>query len=217
MSSHCSRKVNPPKSKKLIIFDIESVLLDAEFLPNLAKLVGKGEEAHSITMKGIRGEIKWEDGLMQRIELVRGVGHKEAMKVADSMPYMSGAKEACEELKRKGYILVGVTGGFLFADRVKKELGFDYMITNELQFNNGVLAGVKHLRVRPSNVQGLEEVLESVGARKEHTTAVLDGANNMKLFEYADIKVAFNAQPVVKKYADVVIDKKDVKELLKHL
>jgi phosphoserine phosphatase len=136
-------------NKKIAIFDIESVLLDAEFLPLLAKRVGKWKLVHDITLKGIRGEIKWEDGLRQRIETLKGAKQEVVAEIADSLPYMKGARELCSELKRRGYTLIAVTGGFtIFAERVKRELGFDHLFANQLVFNDGELVGVKPLTVK---------------------------------------------------------------------
>jgi phosphoserine phosphatase len=204
--------------RKIAIFDIESVLLDAEFLPMLAERAGKGKEVHEITVQGLRGEIKWEEGLRRRIELLKNVSEEEARKVADSMPYMKGAREVCEELKRRGYVLIGVTGGFtIFSERVKKELGLDYLFSNQLTFNEGKLHGVAPLTVRSDRVEGLEDLLVKLGAKKENVVAVVDGANDMKLFRYAGTRIAFNAQPIVKEVANVIVDGNDLREIMKYL
>lgn len=205
-------------NRKVAIFDIESVLLDGEFLPMLAEKVGRGKEVHEITMQGLRGEIKWEDGLKRRIELLKGVSEEEARKIADSMPYMNGAREVCEELKRRGYVLIGVTGGFtIFSERVKEELGLDYLFSNQLVFNDGGLQGIAPLTVKSDRVEGLEELLVKLGAKKENVVAVVDGANDMKLFRYAGTRIAFNAQPIVKEVANVVVDGKDLRKIMKYV
>jgi phosphoserine phosphatase len=205
-------------SKKVAIFDIESVLLDAEFLPLLAERVGKKKFVHEITLKGIRGEIKWEDGLRQRIEALKGVKQEVAAEIAESMPYMKGAHEVCEELKRRGYMLIGVTGGFtIFADRVKRELGFDHIFANQLAFNNGKLVGVEPLKVKSDSVDGLEKLLVKLRVKKDDVVTVVDGANDMKLFRYASVKIAFNAQPIVKEVSNVVVDEKDLTKILENI
>ncbi|MFQ6085957.1 MAG: phosphoserine phosphatase SerB, partial [Candidatus Bathyarchaeia archaeon] len=200
------------------IFDIESVLIDSEFFPLIAKLVGKEDWVTEITMKGIRGEIRWEEGLKERISIVKDVTYKDVLRVINEMPYMPGAKEACRELKRRGYILIGVTGGFSpLAERVKRELDFDYVFSNELAFNEGKLSGLKKLNVTSRNVNGLESTLSQIGAKKQDILAVVDGANDMKLFKYAGLSIAFNAQPIVKEHADVVIDEKDLRGILEYI
>jgi phosphoserine phosphatase len=205
-------------SKKVAIFDIESVLLDAEFLPLLAERVGKEKFVHEITLKCIRGEIKWEDGLRQRIDALKGIKREVADEVADSMPYMKGAREVCRELKRRGHVLIGVTGGFtIFADRVKNELGLDYLFANQLTFNDGELAGIEPLKVKSNSVDGLEKLLVKLKVKKDDIVTVVDGANDVKLFRYASIKIAFNAQPIVKELSNVIVDEKDLTKILEHL
>ncbi|MEM2878445.1 MAG: phosphoserine phosphatase SerB [Candidatus Hadarchaeales archaeon] len=203
---------------KIAIFDIESVLLDGEFLPKLAERFGKGKEVHHITLRGLRGEIKWEDGLKERIELLKGVSEDEAKKVADSMPYMKGAKEVCSELKKKGYVIIAVTGGFtIFSERVKRELGIDYLFSNELIFNDGALHDIAPLKVKSDRVEGIEELLVSLGAKKENVVAVVDGANDMKLFRYAGTRIAFNGQPIVREVANVIVNSKDLRDIMKYI
>jgi len=106
----------------LVIFDVEGVLLDAEYLPLLAKLVGKEKEIMDITVQGIRGEIPWEEGLLKRVDALRGIDYDKALEIALSMPLMKGAKEACQKLKRAGWRLLAVSGGFtIITDRLKDE------------------------------------------------------------------------------------------------
>lgn len=207
-----------PMAKKVAIFDLESVLLDAEFLPLLAERFNKSKLVHEITIRGLRGEIKWEEGLQQRIDVLKGADYKTALEVANSMPYMKGAHEVCSELKRRGYVLIGVTGGFtIFSERVKKELGLDYLFTNKLVFNNGGLSGIEPLTVTSNRVVGLEELLVKMKVKKDDVLAVVDGANDMKLFRYARLRVAFNAQPIVKEVANVIIDEKDLTKILNYV
>lgn len=202
----------------ILLSDVEGVLLDAEFLPNLADRQGEGEVIRDITEKGIGGEISWEDGLNKRIEILRGTSYEDALQVGEDMPYMTGAKDLCGELKERGYIQIAVTGGFtLFSDRIKEELGLDYMISNELKFEDGRLAGIKELRVKEDKIDKLEEILRKEGAEKKEVVAVADGANNLKLFEHADKKIAFNAQPIIEEHADIVVGSKDLREVLKYI
>lgn len=126
----------------IVIFDVEGVLIDGEFLPELARVVGREKEVAEITLKGIRGEIDWEEGLRQRIELVKGIEYKDCLSVANRLPLVNGAAEMTERLRGLGCILVGVSGGFsLLGKRVKEELGFDHVFSNELVFHDGRLAG----------------------------------------------------------------------------
>jgi len=201
----------------LIIFDIEAVLVDGEFLPELAKSVGKEREVMEITLKGIRGEIKWEEGLKERIGILKGVRYEDALEVARSMRLMKNAEEAVGKLKDLGFILIGVTGGFsILANRVKRQLKLDYVFSNEMIFDDGRLTGIK-LNVNSNKAIALEELIKKLGIGKEETIAVVDGANDLKLFDLAKLKIAFNAQEIVKRRADVVVDEKDLMRLIPYV
>ena len=134
------------------------------------------------------------------------------------MPFMKGAFSLCEELRKKGYTLIGVTGGFtIFADRVKEELGLDYMISNELDFDDGKLAGLKKLNVNCDYIEGLKDILEKEKSGGKKVYALADGANNLKLFELADKKIAFNYQPIIERHSDIVIESRDLKDVLNYV
>ena len=127
----------------LIIFDVEGVLYDAEYLPILAEKLGKENEIWEITKQGIQGVINWEEGLRTRVGALRGLDYETCMQVAAELPIMTGAKEACQALKDAGWKLMAVSGGFtIMTDRLKTELGLDYVYSNELVFKDGKLDDV---------------------------------------------------------------------------
>lgn len=198
----------------LVIFDVEGVLLDAEYLPLLAKLVDKEKEIMDITVQGIRGEIPWEEGLLRRVDALRGIDYDKALEIALGMPVMKGAKELCQKLKRAGWRLLAVSGGFtIITDRLKEELGLDYIASNELIFKEGKLSGVD-INVNSDKANAIAKVIRKWDEKKEDIVAVVDGANDLKLFNIAGLRVAFNAQSVVKEKADVTIDEKDLTLLI---
>ena len=97
-----------------------------------------------ITKRGIQGVINWEDGLRTRVAALRGLDYETCRKVADGLPIMTGAKEACRVLKNAGWRLMAVSGGFtIMTDRLKDELGLDYVFSNELIFKDGKLDDVR--------------------------------------------------------------------------
>lgn len=198
----------------IVVFDVEGVLVDGELLPSLARLVGREEEVARITLKGIRGEIVWEEGLRERIRLLRGLSYEDCKRVADSLPFMEGAKQMVKDLKEMGAILVGVSGGFtILTSRVKAELGLDHVFSNELVFHDNRLIGYG-LLVNTNKTQILRTAFGEI-LEREFKVAVVDGANDLDLFNIADLKIAFNAQPIVKERADVVVEKKDLREVSK--
>ncbi|MGI0089734.1 MAG: phosphoserine phosphatase SerB, partial [Nitrosopumilaceae archaeon] len=166
----------------LAIFDVEGVLLDAEYLPILAEKINKQDEIWEITRKGIEGVINWEEGLRTRINTLKGISYDTCKEVADSLPIMTGAKETCRALKAAGWKLLAVSGGFsIMTDRLKEELDLDYIFSNELIFKNGKLDGVK-VRVDSDKSKSAMIKVKEWKEKKENIVAIVDGANDIKLF-----------------------------------
>ncbi|MBI1829121.1 MAG: phosphoserine phosphatase SerB [Thaumarchaeota archaeon] len=198
----------------LAIFDVEGVLLDAEFLPILAEKINKQDEIWEITRKGIEGVINWEEGLKTRINTLRGIDHETCKAIADSLPIMTGAKEVCRALKAAGWKLLAVSGGFtIMTDRLKKELGLDYVFSNELLFKDGKLDDVV-IRVDSDKAKSAIIKINEWKEKKENIVVVVDGANDIKLFNICGLGVAFRAQDVVKDLATVTLEEKDLSLLI---
>lgn len=198
----------------LAIFDVEGVLLDAEFLPILAEKVNKQDEIWEITRKGIEGVINWEEGLKKRIELLRGIDFDICKEVSDSLKIMTGAKEACRALKSAGWKIMAVSGGFtLMTDRLQKELDLDYVYSNELIFKNGKLDGVT-IHVDSDKAKSAIVKIKEWNEDKKNIVVVVDGANDVKLFGICGLGVAFRAQDIVKDLATVTLEEKDLSKLI---
>ena len=202
----------------LIIFDVEGVLLNAEYLPVLAQVMGpkKEKEIWDITNAGIRGEINWEEGLRRRVHALRGIHYEDAKKIGESLPLMPGAKELCSALKKAGWKMIAVSGGFtIITDRLKADLGIDKIFSNDLVFKDGLLDNVI-MHVTSDKAAAVRDTIREWGIRKEDTVVVVDGANDLKLFALAGFTVGFCPVDVVRKKADETIDQRDL-SLLLHL
>jgi phosphoserine phosphatase len=202
----------------LIIFDVEGVLLNAEYLPVLAQVMGpaKEKEIWDITNAGIRGEINWEEGLRRRVQALRGIKYEDAKKLAEGLPLMPGAKELCVALKKAGWKMIAVSGGFtIITDRLKADLGIDKIFSNELLFKDGKLDSVT-MHVTSDKAAAVRDTIKEWGIRKEDIVVVVDGANDLKLFAIAGFTVGFCPVDVVREKADETIDKRDL-SLLLHL
>ena len=198
----------------LAIFDVEGVLLDAEFLPILAEKINKQDEIWAITRQGIEGKINWEDGLKKRIELLRGIDYETCKEVSDSLKIMTGAKEACRALKAAGWKIMAVSGGFtIMTDRLKKELDLDYVFSNELIFKDGKLDGVT-IDVDSDKAKSAIIKVKEWKEEKKNIVVVVDGANDIKLFNICGLGVAFRAQDMVKELATVTLEEKDLSKLI---
>ena len=202
------------RNQLLIIFDVEGVLYDAEYLPLLAEKLGKENEIWEITKKGIQGAINWEEGLKTRIEALKGLDYDTCQSVADDLPIMTGAKEACRVLKAAGWKLMAVSGGFtIMTSRLQKELGLDYIFANELLFKNGKLDGVK-ISVDSNKAKSAKIKIAEWKEDKENITCVVDGANDIKLFDVCELGIAFRAQDLVKDLATTTLEEKDLSKII---
>lgn len=204
--------------KMLVIFDVEGVLLNAEYLPVLAQIKGPETEKKiwDITNAGIRGEINWEEGLRRRVHALRGIDFEDARRIGESLPLMPGAKELCTALKAAGWKMIAVSGGFtIITDRLRQDLGIDRIFSNELVFKDGKLEDVV-LNVTSDKAAAVRSTITEWGIRKEDIVVVVDGANDLKLFALAGFTVGFCPVDVVREKADESIDKRDL-SLLLHL
>ena len=198
----------------LVIFDVEGVLFDAEYLPLLAEKINKEDEIWEITKKGIQGEINWEEGLHTRVNALKGMDFEICEKVAQSLPIMTGAKEACRILKAAGWKLMAISGGFsIMTKRLQKELDLDYVFSNELIFKEGKLDDVT-IDVDSDKAKSAMLKIKEWGENKEDIVVVVDGANDIALFDICGLGIAFRAQDKVKDLANVILEEKDLSGIL---
>lgn len=200
----------------LVIFDVEGVLLNAEYLPVLAKLMGpeKEKEIWDITNKGIRGEIDWEEGLKQRVHALQGIEYNDAYEIAQNLEIMPGAKQLCSFLKKSGWKMVAVSGGFtIITDRLVKELELDKIYSNKLIFKDNKLEGVD-ITVTSDKSLSVKSFIDENGFTKDEVVVVVDGANDLKLFNLSSFTVGFCPVDIVRKKASFVIDNKNLAELI---
>ncbi len=198
----------------LVIFDVEGVLFDAEYLPILAEKLNKEKEIWEITKKGIQGEINWEEGLKTRVDLLKGIDYETCKEVSDSLPIMTGAREACRALKQAGWKIMAVSGGFtIMTDRLKEELDLDYVYSNELKFSDGKLGGV-NIIVDSDKAKSARIKIEEWNVKKEDIVVVVDGANDIKLFDICGLGIAYRAQDLVKDLATVTLEEKNLAKII---
>jgi phosphoserine phosphatase len=198
----------------LAIFDTEGVLIDGEFLPELAKVVGKEEEIWEITKKGISGEIEWEKGLIERINELKGVSYNDCKRVSDDMPIMEGAKETFDELRKLGFKTLTVSGGpDILINRIKEELQIDYAFSNKLIFGEEKLQGVDVI-VGSDKTIPIKDTIEMMKKQKEDIVITVDGANDIKLFDLAGLRISFNGTELINEKSDSIVNKKDLREIM---
>lgn len=200
----------------LAIFDVEGVLLNAEYLPVLSQLMGpeKEEEIWRITKQGIRGEINWEEGLRKRVSALKGTSFEDAKRIGENLEIMPGAKELCSSLKRAGWRMIAVSGGFsIITDRLKGDLGLDKIFCNELIFENGKLVDLK-MNVTSDKAAAVMPAIKDWRVNRSDTVVVVDGANDLSLFDIAGYTVGFCPVEKVKERSDAVLEMRDLSLLL---
>ena len=200
---------------KLLILDMEGVLVDGEYLSELAKVAGNYDAVEEIAKRGIEGKIDWKHGLKERISLLTGMKYEDCLRVANNMKLVKGAKEFVDEVKDLGIKVGVITGGFeILANKIKRQLGLDFAIANKLVFKHNTLAGVE-MRVSDDNKhEHLMKIAKELGVALENVVAVGDGANDLRMLRTAGLGIGFNATEVVRRNVKVVVDADDLRALL---
>jgi phosphoserine phosphatase len=174
----------------------------------------KEKEIWDITIKGISGEINWEEGLKQRVHALRGIDYNRAYEIAQSLEIMPGAKQLCSFLKKSGWKMVAVSGGFtIITDRLVEDLELDRIFSNNLIFKDNKLHDVE-ISVTSDKSLSVKSYIQESGFTKEEVIVVVDGANDLKLFNLSSFTVGFCPVDIVRKKADVVIDRKNLADLI---
>jgi len=203
---------------KLAVFDFDSTLMDGETIDFLARELGFEDEVASITNRAMAGELDFFDSLVERVALLKGLQESRVDEICQSLPLMPGAKEAVQGLKEMGYRVVCFSGGFRNAtEPLGKELGIDADFSNYLHAKDGILTGLVGGEMMFSDSKGkmIERLQGLLGVSKENSIVIGDGANDLSMFKYAGVSVAFCAKPILKEAATDIVDKKDLREVIK--
>jgi phosphoserine phosphatase len=196
------------KNRKLVVFDMDSTLIQAEVIVELAKLAGVGEQVNKITESAMRGEMDFKESFRKRVALLKGIKQEQLLKISKNLPLTDGADLVTKTLRGLGYKLGILSGGFTFVgEYLKDQLGFDYMYANKLDIKDGVVTG----KVVGDIVDGekkailLRQIAQKENLALEQTIAVGDGANDLPMISIAGLGVAFNAKPIVRQNASNAI------------
>jgi phosphoserine phosphatase len=192
------------RNRRLVAFDMDSTLIEAEVIDELAKRAGVGAEVAAITERAMRGELDFTDSFTRRVALLKGLPESVLAEVADQLPLTEGAQRLIDTLRRLGYKTAILSGGFTYFGRwLQQRLGIDHVHANELEIENGRVTG----RVLPPVVDGLRkaELLRQIAAQErislDQVIAVGDGANDLPMLNLAGLGIAFRAKPMVKESA----------------
>ncbi|ADG94506.1 phosphoserine phosphatase SerB [Arcobacter nitrofigilis DSM 7299] len=205
---------------KLAVFDFDSTLMDGETIDFLAKPLGLEEKVAKITEEAMAGRLDFFESLIERVALLKGLENSLAVDICKSLPLMPGAMETVAKLKEKGYKVVCFSGGFRIGTTPAKEkLGLDADFSNILHHKNGILTGLVggDMMFGFSKGDMIQRVQAMLGVSKENTLVAGDGANDVSMFPYADKRVAFCAKDILKKEANIIVDTKDLTQILEHI
>lgn len=202
---------------KLAVFDFDSTLMEGETLEFIAKEYGIEKLMKEITLSAMEGKTDFFESLTKRVALLKGAKEEKINEICKNLPYTKGATETIAELKKAGYKVVCFSGGYETATIPAQQiLGYDAQFSNILHFKNGEMTGHVGGEMMFGDSKGkmLKRLQTLLNIGEEDTMTVGDGANDLSMFKFAKTKVAFCAKPVVRENANVIIENKDLTEIL---
>jgi phosphoserine phosphatase len=205
------------KNKRLVFFDMDSTLIDMEIIDEMARRAGVFKEVSRITEKARRGDLDFEEALLQRVALLKGLKVKELEKIRNEMRLSEGAEELVMTLKKVGYKLVLVSGGFhYFADFLKEKLGLDHAFANQLEIKNSSLTGRVLGKIVDNAYKAkiVNLVASEEGVFLDQTVAIGDGANDMLMLGQAGLGIAYNAKKSLERVANMSLGRARLKNIL---
>ncbi len=202
---------------KLCVFDFDSTLMNGETIDFYAEALGIKEEVAAITERAMNGELDFFESLQQRVGLLKGLEFRVVEEISHNLPYMNGAQQSIAELKKAGYTVVCFSGGFRVATSYAKDiLGYDADFSNVLHHKNGKLSGLVggDMMFDFSKGDMIVRLQHILHVNRKDTMVVGDGANDRSMFAHADTRVAFCAKDILKREANIVIETKDLTQIL---
>jgi len=193
------------RAKRLIVFDVDSTLIQGEVIEMLAARAGAGDAVAAITEAAMRGELDFAESLHRRVATLAGLPAEVLDEVGEGLQLTPGARTTIRTLRRLGFHCGVVSGGFRqVIDPLAHELMLDFVAANELEIVDGKLTGrvVGPVVDRAGKAKALRDFAHQAGVPMEQTVAVGDGANDIDMLNAAGLGVAFNAKPALREVAD---------------
>lgn len=192
------------RHKRLIVLDMDSTLIQNEVIVEMAKLYGVGDKVHEITEKAMNGEYDFDQSLKERVRLLKGMDESTLKDLLSKISLTEGAEDFIKTLKKLGYKIAIISGGFnFFANHFKEKLGLDYAFSNELEIQAGKLTG--NIKGSIVNAEKKAMLLDMIAQAEQidlqQVVAIGDGANDLQMLAKAGLGIAFHAKEIVKKSA----------------
>ena len=197
------------RAKRLVVMDVDSTLIQDEVIELFAAHAGCEAEVAAVTAAAMAGELDFAESLRARVALLAGLDADVVTKVRAEVRLTPGARTLIRTLKRLGYQVAIVSGGFTqVTDDLVQRLGLDYSAANTLEVADGKFTGrvVGEIVDRAGKARMLARFAEAAGVPLEQTVAIGDGANDLDMLNAAGLGVAFNAKPVVREAADTAVN-----------
>ncbi len=205
------------KNKRLIFFDMDSTLVDMEIIDEMARRAGVYREVSRITEKAMRGDFDFEESLIQRVALIKGLAVSELTEIRNNMRLSQGVEELTTTLRWLGYKLGVITGGFdFFSNYLKEKLGFDFAFANKLEIKNDILTGriIGPIIDAAQKARIVNQTSCDHGILLDQTVVVGDGANDALMLGQAGLGIAYNAKKGVDRAANVSLGRSRLKNIL---
>jgi phosphoserine phosphatase len=197
------------RAKRMIVFDVDSTLVQGEVIEALAEHAGCGPEVRAVTEAAMRGEVDFTQSLRRRVALLEGLSASVLGEVTNSLEFTPGARTTVRTLKRLGFRCGAVSGGFTqIVEPLAADLGLDFCTANELEIRDGRLTGqvIGPVVDRSGKADALRQAAEHFGIPLAQCVAVGDGANDIDMLTAAGLGIAFNAKPALREIADTAIN-----------
>ncbi len=205
------------RPKRLIVFDVDGTLIDAEMIDELAKAAGVGGKVSEITSRAMNGEIEFKQALKERVHLLKGLPATVLDSIVENLDVTPGAEELIIALKALGYKIALISGGFTqFVEKINEKLSIDYVYANKLVIKDGKLTGevVEPIIDAERKAELMSEIAEKENLLMEQVVAVGDGANDRFMLQNSGLGIALYPKDVLQKVASGVITKDNLAGIL---
>lgn len=192
------------RSKRLIVFDMDSTLIQTEVIDEMADVMGVGENVRAITERAMNGEMDFDESLRQRVSQLKGLKEEQMREILNRLPFTPGVEEFVSTVKNLGYKVALISGGFsFFANALKEKLDLDYAFANDLKMIDGELTGEVEGTIINAQQKALlvKVISQQEKISLEQVVAIGDGANDLPMLATAGLGIAFHAKDIVKEKA----------------
>ncbi len=193
------------RSKRLIVFDMDSTLIQTEVIDEMAEVHGVGPEIKEITERAMNGELDFDESLIQRVSKLKGLEVSKMEDILKNLPFTKGCEDFIRTVKSLGYKVAIISGGFsFFANALKDQLGIDYAFANELEIIDGQLTGKVEGQIVNANQKAflLKVLAQQEQISLDQVVAIGDGANDLPMLATAGLGIAYHAKDIVRKTAE---------------